>query len=229
MISSAPKSWGFDGNDMQKDSLETWIKATQNKVLIAGYGSLLSKSSRERHSNIYLPTLAARISGWQRAWVTRSNQEKQTYVGAFRDKQSSITVQLIPTEIDPKLRVREQDYRFVQVNPQDIFNLECFTGHPGLIQTIHTVPIYMCETLEVVEPDREHPVNFSYIATCLAGAEEADPEAGIASFLARTYGWQKELIHLDVNKAKYPRAAKTSKQQRQNYLAKLDNHFESLK
>lgn len=210
---------------MSKENIDRWIKATVNKVIIAGYGSLLSRCSRERYSRIFFPSLAFDIRGWQRGWVTRSLPERQTYVGAVRDNQGLITTQLIPTEIDPSLKVREQDYRFVRIHPDTLVMPDVLRGHDGLKETLHKVPIYICESLDIIHADADFPVNFSYIATCLAGAQESDPVMGVDKFLKNTKYWDTAAIHMDIERAAYPRAAKVSERQQQAFISALHNHL----
>jgi hypothetical protein len=77
-----------------KDSAnkENTNKESANKDtphIVIGYGSLMSKQSRDTHSNIRSLPLPVVVNGWERAWVTKSNDEKQTYVGAYRNNASS--------------------------------------------------------------------------------------------------------------------------------------------
>jgi hypothetical protein len=120
--------------------------------------------------------------------------------------------------------VREQDYRFSKVDPLDIIIPEKYAKHSSLLETLHKTPTYICESLDVVRADATHPINFSYIATCLAGAEENDPINGIDNFLMHTHHWDISCINLDMELNAYPRAAILSAQQKQKYLAILKSH-----
>ena len=98
------------------NEIANWLSTQTEKHMVLGYGSLLSKDSRERYSNIFTPGIPVTVSGFERAWVTRSLHEKQTYVGAVANAQSKLNAQLIPTQINPALQEREKDYRFVEVS-----------------------------------------------------------------------------------------------------------------
>ena len=100
------------------NEIANWLSMQTEKHMVLGYGSLLSKDSRERYSNIFTPGIPVTASGFERAWVTRSLHEKQTYVGAVANAHSKLNAQLIPTQINPALQEREKDYRFVEVSPE---------------------------------------------------------------------------------------------------------------
>jgi len=80
--------------------------------IVVGYGSLLSKQSRDKHSNIRSLPLPVTVNGWERDWVTSSDDEKQTYVSACPNASSSFNAHTFYTNIDEQLLQREQDYRF---------------------------------------------------------------------------------------------------------------------
>ncbi len=98
------------------NEIANWLSTQTEKHMVLGYGSLLSKNSRERYSNIFTQGLPVTVFGFERAWVTRSLHEKQTYVGAVVNAHSKLNAQLIPTQINPALQEREKDYRFVEVS-----------------------------------------------------------------------------------------------------------------
>jgi hypothetical protein len=206
------------------NNTERWLNALAGKVLVAGYGSLLSSSSREIHSQLFVPTLPVFISGWQRSWVTRSYHEKQTYAGAIQQSGAGLNAQLIPTNIDVNLAAREKDYRFVRVDSSQLSLPEVLSTDARLRESLKATPVYICETLDRVTADQHYPVSFSYIATCLAGAQEADPDNGIRDFLQHTHGWDKQHIDIDIDVPKYPRLATMSAAQAQAFLAALQDY-----
>jgi hypothetical protein len=210
----------------QKKDIKAFTKALQGKVLVAGYGSLLSRSSREQHSALFTPTLPVFINGWQRGWLTRAYHEAQTYVGALPNHTSRLNAQLIPTEINPALQTREQDYRFSKIDFQQLNLPPAFAQNQALIDALQSTPIYICETLDVKEADAEHPVNFSYIATCLAGSHESCDVKGIDDFFKHTSHWHKAHINIDTDKAQYPRAAAIPQQTLNEYAQRLAQYLQ---
>ncbi|MEC8490670.1 MAG: gamma-glutamylcyclotransferase, partial [Pseudomonadota bacterium] len=53
------------------NEIANWLSTQTEKHMVLGYGSLLSKDSRERYSNIFTPGIPVTVSGFERAWVTR--------------------------------------------------------------------------------------------------------------------------------------------------------------
>ena len=187
--------------------LAKWLQSQTEKHMVLGYGSLLSKDSRERYSNIFIRGIPVTVSGFERAWVTRSVEEKQTYVGAVANATSKLNAQLVPTKINPALQEREKDYRFVEVSPQ---NLNFHLHHPDnatwLEDTLSQFSFWICETLACEPASEAYPVHQTYIDTCLAGCLELGGEAAARRFIASTTGWQHHRVN-DREAPRYPRAA----------------------
>jgi len=206
--------------------IKQFIRDTENKVLIAGYGSLLSQYSRQTYSKIVSTSLPVEVGGWKRAWITRSLSEQQTYAGAVPCRHSRISAQLIPLAFDESFTEREKDYRFTRLRNEDITllgalerNKHSVESHEGNIDTtdnannqqalrevLDRVPIYICETLDIQESNESFPVNYSYINTCLQGAYETQQDAGVDAFFAHTQGWQSGVFYDDSAKVRYPRS-----------------------
>jgi hypothetical protein len=185
---------------------EQFIKQAEGKVLVAGYGSLLNHYSRFTFSQIDCIALPAIIQGWQRAWITRSISENQTYVGATPNTNARLNAHLIALEFDDSFEKREQDYKFTALSPETILLARPeFTLHKGLTSLLEKQPVYICETLDVQPSDANYPVNFSYILTCLQGCFEMDGAAGVASFLDLTQEWRDAIVVDDLVNPKYPR------------------------
>ena len=66
-----------------------YLNKLDESHIVLGYGSLLSRDSRERYSQINTLGIPVMVSGFERAWVTRSIQEQQTYVGAIKNSSKS--------------------------------------------------------------------------------------------------------------------------------------------
>ena len=189
----------FDASDFINDS--------QNKVLIAGYGSLLSQYSRKTFSKIDVSTLNVNVNGWQRGWLTRSLPEKQTYASAVKSARHFLSAKLIPLSFDKDFEKREQDYRFTLVALNDI---ELTDGNTTMchkvITLLETTPIYICESLQLHESDTSYPVNYSYVDTCLTGCYETNGKQGIDDFFKSTDGWSSAKFYNDSRAPCYPRA-----------------------
>ena len=192
---------------MQESSFRAYLQATQaeNTVLVAGYGSLLSQCSRQSYSEIYAPTLPVLVHTWERAWITRAWHEKQTYVGAVPNASAKLNAQLIPMQFSEEFSARERDYRFVKLNPDTIE----FAGGADLSALMQHTPIYICESTDIYHSDAEHPVNLSYVATCLKGCYEIDGMREMQKFIQHTGGWDTSYFNNDFQEKRYPRAAET--------------------
>ncbi|WP_394223694.1 gamma-glutamylcyclotransferase [Alteromonas gracilis] len=189
------------------NELAQWLNLQTEKHIVLGYGSLLSKNSRERFSNIYTQGIPVTVSGFERAWVTRSLQEKQTYVGAVANARSQLNAQLIPTQINPALQEREKDYQFVAVNPQDLnFHSHHGDATPWLEERLSAFTFWICETLDCAPASEEYPVHQTYIDTCIAGCLEHGGKEEAERFVAHTSLWDHPRVNDRAN-PKYPRAA----------------------
>ncbi len=190
----------------------------EHKHVVLGYGSLLSRDSRERHSNIFVKGIPVTVSGFERAWVTRSVQEKQTYVGATPNATCQLNAQLIPTEINPSLKTREKDYRFVEVSINDIhLNISDRVQREIRLETLSTHRFWICETLACEPANDAFPVNQTYIDTCLSGCIEHGGVEEAKAFLKHTQLWHHPRIN-DRLQPQYPRAAKVEHQ----HIATID-------
>lgn len=189
-----------------QEHLVNFLSTTQAQHIVLGYGSLLSRDSRERYSQIFTQGIPVQVAGFQRAWVTRSIAEQQTYVGAIADSNSQLNAQLIPTAINPQLKDREKDYRFVEVNAKAL----SFAHVPmteTLARTLDSHTFWLCETLDILPADHQFPVSQTYIDTCISGCLEHGGEAQAQAFVQHTQLWAHPRIN-DRKAPKYPRAAK---------------------
>lgn len=151
---------------------------------LIGYGSLLSSYSRKYYSNITSHVQALTLHGWQRSWCARYADEGATYSGAMPNSQSKIDGVLIPTKIDPALVQREREYRFTEVNLDQIK----LSGKSN-IKLSDDDTVLVCESLNPLIPNQDHPIVQSYIDTCLIGSLEVFGEVGALSFIENTSGW----------------------------------------
>jgi len=191
-------------------NIEAWFEQLQNSNketphIVVGYGSLLSQKSRELYSNIKSFPLPVTVNEWERAWVTRSKEEKQTYVGAYQNIDSHFNGQAFFTDIDEQLLKREQDYRFTKLRLEQLKFTSAISD--VMLDILSTCNVYVCETLQLELPCDEFPVNSSYIDTCLTGCLEVGGIDEVKRFVSTTKHWPKEHKQNDRSKPKYPRAA----------------------
>lgn len=195
-----------------------YLNELDESHIVLGYGSLLSRDSRERYSQINTLGIPVMVSGFERAWVTRSIQEQQTYVGAIKNSSKKLNAQLIPTQLNPALQEREKDYRFSQVSADQITfdlathsqgNLKTGAQLDELYEVLSAYHLWVCETLECSPATEAFPVSQTYIDTCLAGCIEHAGEKAARDFVIHTSMWDHPRIN-DRALPKYPRAAKVS-------------------
>jgi hypothetical protein len=193
----------LSGND-----IATWLNNLDEQHIVLGYGSLLSKDSRERFSHIHTLGVPVRVEGFQRAWVTRSLAESQTYVGAIANVKSQLTAQLIPTDINPRLREREKDYQFVQV-PHHAISFSSGDAGDMARRALEKHTYWLCETLACEPATPQYPVHQTYIDTCISGCLEHGGVQEAKAFIDHTSQWQHPRVN-DRTSVKYPRAAHIS-------------------
>lgn len=204
-------------------ALKQWVTAIDEPHIVLGYGSLMNSDSRSRHSDIPHDGIEVDVEGFERAWVTRSEPEQQTYVGAYQKQGAWLNAQLVPTHMDPALQKREQDYRFTPVAlsqlrfelPQTLANY--------LYDWLVSKDIWICESLEIVPSAPDYPVNQTYIDTCLAGCLELGGKAAAQRFITSTQGWDHHRFN-DRTLPRYPRAAEVD----QSHCAVIDEMLSSL-
>ncbi|HBY39184.1 MAG TPA: gamma-glutamylcyclotransferase, partial [Alteromonas sp.] len=153
---------------MTPAALKKWLKAVDEPHVIMGYGSLMNADSRHRHSNIPHHGIAVSVLGFERAWVTRSLPEKQTYVGAYQQADAWLNAQLVPSHLDPSIQQREQDYRFTRVSEAQLCLPYDAEVNETLASWLSERDLWICETLDTHPATNDFPVNQSYIDTCLA-------------------------------------------------------------
>lgn len=191
---------------VSEEHIKSFLEQAEGKTIVAGYGSLLSQYSRQHFSQIDSLVIPVMVHNWQRSWITRSLPEKQTYVGASRQLGASLNACVLALDVDPSFIEREQDYRFTPLQNDEIEFLlpNHLSSHTMALkaQTVH-----ICESLDVNHPNEYFPVSYSYIHTCLLGAQELMGPAGINEFFRLTKGWNVSSFVNDMAHPKYPRAA----------------------
>ncbi|MFS1703359.1 gamma-glutamylcyclotransferase [Alteromonas sp. AMM-1] len=190
--------------------LANWLQAINEPHVILGYGSLMNADSRNRHSNIPHHGIAVSVLGFERAWVTRSLPEQQTYVGAYQCANARLNAQLVPSHLDPSIQQREQDYRFTPVSTDQLRLPYDDTVNETLVSWLSERQVWICETLQIHPADNDFPVYQSYVDTCLAGCLELGGEAIAREFIQLTACWEHPRIN-DRESPEYPRAASVSR------------------
>ena len=203
-----------------------YLNGLDESHIVLGYGSLLSRDSRERFSGIKTYGIPVMVDGFERAWVTRSIQEQQTYVGAIRNAAKKLNAQLIPAELNPALQEREKDYRFTQVSPEQIaFDATMdINSETALYEALSGRTLWVCETLHCSPANDEFPVSQTYVDTCLAGCLERAGEKAATDFVTHTSLWDHPRVN-DRELPKYPRAANVDKATRDKIDTILSNNL----
>lgn len=173
--------------------------------IVVGYGSLMNTDSRQRFSAIPHDGIPVMVNGFSRAWLTRSETEKQTYVGAVPDSNAQLNAQLLPSKMDPGLAERERDYQFVSVSTADL-ELDLTSEASALLMPwLESKSLWICETLLQQPADQHFPVSQTYIDTCMAGCIEHGGESEAVKFLKTTALWEHPRNN-DRSDPLYPRA-----------------------
>ena len=189
-------------------TLKKWDEHAQTKPLILGYGSLMSRDSRARFSGIHHDGLMVTVKGYRRGWITRSIEEKQTYVGALPDENASLNALLVPVALDPALAEREKDYQFEKVAPAQIFSRQDEDQQAALQTWLANREVYICRSLLTRTAEQDWPVHLSYVDTCMTGCLEVEGEQAATDFVKQTAHWNAHLVD-DRAAPQYPRAART--------------------
>ena len=203
--------------------IEQWFEDLNHEHIVLGYGSLLSKDSRERYSNIFTKGIPVTVNGFERAWVTRSESEAQTYVGAVPKAEAALNAQLIPASLNPALQAREKDYRFVRVKSHSItFNDIVSADTDSVLEQLEKCSLWICETLDCHAPNDEYPVHQTYVDTCLSGCLEHGGIHEAKAFVEHTKLWDHPRVN-DRAMPKYPRSANVKKEVHQTIDSLLEH------
>lgn len=191
------------------NALTRWLSDIHEPHIVVGYGSLMNTDSRQRFSAIPHDGIPVELKGFTRAWVTRSEDERQTYVGAMPDHSARLNAQLLPSLMDPSLARRERDYQFVSVSVADLqFDIDR-DAEAMLLPWLERRSLWVCETLLQQPADDDFPVSQTYIDTCLAGCIEHAGEQEAVRFIQTTQLWDHPRTH-DRASPVYPRAGRVS-------------------
>jgi len=156
---------------------------------IFGYGSLVSRYSRQHYSKILSNATVATVKGWCRSWCVSYPDEGATYAGALRDDAGLLNGVLIASDIDEAIADRERGYQFTRLDIDDLmFDQQGrdSSGH-GISQRDR---IWICETLQVDAATPENPLPQSYVDTCMSGCLESKGVDGAIEFIQQTRGWE---------------------------------------
>ena len=193
--------------------------SAKQKHYLVGYGSLLSHDSRSRFSNIFCPNIPIVAHGWQREWLARGLADLQTSLGVSLIKSAKLNGVLLPIEqISPELRDREQDYQFVEVDPDSIEAAQeselAQTTLGKIIADPENHKIWICANLHKKPANLHYPIYQTYLDTCLVGCFDIGIDNFAAEFIQNTHFWKHGWIN-DRSNARYVRAAQVNQQQQQ--------------
>jgi hypothetical protein len=183
------------------------LSSAQHTEYILGYGSLLSADSRQRYSQMHVEAIPALLKGWKRSWITRSEHEQQTYVGAVPEFDSYINGALLSvTGLSPSLRTREQDYHFVAVPIKQITLYDAGSQACALEQQLEKKTVWLCESKNKQSATADFPIYQSYVDTCMVGCLEFGIEHFAKEFALHTSMLDSHWIN-DRVAPQYPRSA----------------------
>lgn len=174
-----------------------------------GYGSILSRHSRETYSGMTGPAQHVALPGWRRAWSVRYRDEAATYLGLVEDATSTLDAVLVPVEINPQMRHRERGYVWTPVERSTLGTSDLPEGK-----------FWIVVNTEHETADADHPVPQSYVDTCLMGAFETGGEAMLRAFIEGTDHWDQAWTN-DRTRPVYPRLTPLSADQRKM----IDDHL----
>ncbi|WP_339719337.1 hypothetical protein [uncultured Paraglaciecola sp.] len=194
------------------------MSASQQHYLV-GYGSLLSHDSRSRYSNIFCPNLPIIAHGWRREWLARGLEDLQTCLGVSQDTSAHLNGVLLPIEqISPELRNREQDYQFIEVDPNNIEAVEASPLVQAELDKIFANPdshkIWICANQHKEPANIHYPIYQTYLDTCLVGCFEIGIDNFASEFIQNTHFWEHGWIN-DRSNSRYIRAALVNQEQQQ--------------
>lgn len=175
-----------------------------------GYGSILSRHSRETHSGMTGPALKVALPGWRRAWSVRYRDEAATYLGLVEDAHSILDAVLVPVDINPEMRHRERGYVWTPVERSSLGTADVPDGR-----------FWIVVNTEHETADAAHPVPQSYVDTCLIGAFETGGETMLRAFINGTDHWDQAWAN-DREHPVYPRLTPLDRHQR----TMIDDHLQ---
>lgn len=198
---------------------------------LIGYGSLLSHDSRSRFTNVVCPNIPVVVHGWRREWLARGLTDLQTGLGVSEVASASLNAVLLPIEqITDELRLREQDYQFVQVDHTKVIASQASPIALTELAKISAEPeykkIWICANLHKHQANFDYPIYQTYLDTCLVGCFDSSINNFAEDFIQNTHFWEHAWIN-DRHQAQYPRAAVVTKQQQQR-IDELLEHYQVL-
>ena len=180
------------------------------KHYLVGYGSLMSHDSRYRYNGIDVRGIPVEVSGWHRAWNMSSPGENITCVGALPDhsdvRLNGMLVQV--AEICDKLRKREQNYHFIELELDEL-DIHCESTSHRLDIHRESIKVWICQVADPQTSKDTHPICQSYVDTCLSGCLEHKDEQFAMQFIEQTAGWDGHWLN-DRGNPRYPRAAQVA-------------------
>lgn len=175
---------------------------------LVSYGSLISRESRERHSNIFVRATAVQLFGWRRHWGARYEDEAATYAAAVPEQGAQLHAALLPIRMTEELRYRERGYDFIEIDHPEAVLLDYHTQS----KLRQTGRFWIAKAKSIQYASANYPLPQSYVDTCLHGCLEIASVEFARSFLAESVGWEGAWINdRDQKPPVFPRNAEVNK------------------
>ena len=169
-----------------------------DKNFIFGYGSLISRESREKTGNTGR-AIPVKIKGLKRFWGLVVPEAKLTALGVIPDKKSQCNGAIFSVSENDlfKFDKREIGYNRIKIKQEDIIfsNNEKIEG---------IVWVYVMKEEGV--PNKQNPIVQSYVDVIIDGCIEYDLSF-VKEFIITTHGWDSNWID-DRISPRYVRAKK---------------------
>lgn len=150
---------------------------------VFGYGSLISKESRER-SVISDQVFSVNIKGLERGWFAHSEKRKMAVLGVRENSPSWCNGVLIGVDADQleKFDLREASYTRIKVQASRVTCLE-----DNSVSDADTIWAYVPKKIEF--PTEEYPIYQTYVDVSLSGCLEYG-ESFASDFVTTTVFWE---------------------------------------
>ena len=167
------------------------------KNFIFGYGSLISKESREK-TGISKESYIATLKEFQRTWNVKIKEAKATALGIIKNKKYScngILFEIPEKELENFDKREKKYYSRIEIDPK-LLKIQNFPN-------IQNIKIWTYATKTPEKPTKNFPILLSYIDVILKGCLDTG-ENFTEEFIKTTDGW--EFMLNDRKNPKYPRA-----------------------
>ena len=159
---------------------------------ILGYGSLLSRFSREHYSSLRVDPIPVTLTGWSKAWCIQDHDEGATYLGAYPRSGAHLSGALLPTKITPTLIEREKRYTFDRVKVSDISPVDAGSSD---MEQLQDATFWIAHAVNRAPTCPDTPVPQTYIDTCLTGCLELGGARLAHAYIDQFESWQVHWVN----------------------------------